>query len=438
MAGLILSFAEGDAPFAEPLAESLRARGLGVTLDGSWAPGKGDLLVMLWSGLSAGDRRMRARALRAAERGDLIGLRLQPDLRVARFKPVFDYFERNDADRLAGMIAEAAERRSQNAGKKRAWTIVSFVVALALVLLGLASILNDRGERAPALAAPGINLLAGAATPGGIAAPVARDLAHRIRKSVFAGPPADELRSRAVGSPEMEKVAREAFESAASVLLQDPKRKVREAVLALEQDREVKPLLTLAKQGGASAATLWRAAGAVLLARGDRASVGALESARALNPQDRAVWRMLSYAYSYDLRPLEAAGAALVGDGLDAAAHADWPTAADRFGRALPLLHNAKARGFVLGQMGDVEAARSAWGAARPLYERALAIYREQGDLAAISLNAMKLARAQRNAGDREAACATLKWASRKGVAVSPAEREKACADGLKPRTVRP
>jgi tetratricopeptide (TPR) repeat protein len=435
MTGLILSFAEADAAFAEPLAERLRARGLGVALDKAWSPGKGDLLVMFWSGLSAGDRRMRTLALKAAEMGELIGLRLQPDLQIGRFKPVFDYFERSDADHIAGMIADAAERRASSAGKRRAWTIASFVVALGVVLLSLLSILNDRGEVAPTSAAPTVM---GDAARGGMEAAGARDLAERIRRSVFVAAPTDDLRSRAVGSPEMEKVAHEAFESAVAGLLQDPNTQVREAMLELEHDRDPKTLLTLAKKGDTSAATLWRAAGAVLLARGDRASVGALESARALNPQDRAVWRMLSYAYSFDLRPLEAAGAALVGDGLDAAAHADWPTAADRFERALPLLHTAKVRGFVLGQMGDVEAARSAWGNAGPLYEQALVIYRKEGDLAAISLNAMKLARAQRNAGDREAACATLKWASRKGVAVSPAERERACADGLRPRSLRP
>jgi tetratricopeptide (TPR) repeat protein len=229
----------------------------------------------------------------------------------------------------------------------------------------------------------------------------------------------------------MVSAARQSFESAAATLLQDPDARVRTAVLQVRNDatREqgLDAMWTLAKEGGASSAAIWRACGSLMLAVGDERAATALENARALNPQDRDLWRLLSYAYAKQHRPLDAAGASLVGEGIRAASSSNWREAATRLDQALPLVNDARTRGFVLGQLGDAAAATENWEGAEKNYQSALEVHDRQKNIAALSLDSSKLARAQLKQGDSRRACVTLRRAREQGAPVTDAELAQTC-----------
>jgi tetratricopeptide (TPR) repeat protein len=248
---------------------------------------------------------------------------------------------------------------------------------------------------------------------------------------------ADETVTRA----ELEFSAGASLESAAAALLQHPDARVREAVLdasaASERARAIETLLELAREGGASSPTIWRACGALMIVGGDDRAVRTLERARALNPQDKALWRMLSYGHAAKGRSRDATGASLVAAGLEAAAASDWINATLRFERALPFIADVQARAFVLGQLGDAAAAREDWPAAERQYRAALSLHGRQRDLAAISLESAKLARAQMKQGEDRRACGTLTRARQQGAAIAESELLQACAaPGLRPRAL--
>ena len=231
---------------------------------------------------------------------------------------------------------------------------------------------------------------------------------------------------------EMLTVARQSFQDAAATLLQDPDTRVRIAVIQLRagdtQSEGADALWALAREGGGQASAIWRACGALMVAIGDDRATTALENVRALNPQDKGLWRLLSFAYARRNHPREAASAALIGAGIDAAAASNWREARTRFDAALPLIADGPTRGFVLGQLGDAAAATEDWHGAETNYRAALEIHGAEKNTAALSLDSSKLARAQIKRGDSARACVTLRKARVQGALVTESELRQACA----------
>ena len=235
-----------------------------------------------------------------------------------------------------------------------------------------------------------------------------------------------------VSRREMLTVARQSFQDAAATLLQDPDARVRIAVIQLRagetQGEGLDALWSLAREGSGPSSAIWRASGALMVAAGDDRATAALENVRALNPQDKGLWRLLSFAHARRDHPREAASAALIGEGIDAAAASNWREARAHFSDALPLIADGPTRGFVLGQLGDAAAATEDWDGAEKNYRAALEIHGAEKNTAAISLDSSKLARAQIKRGDRRRACATLHRARVQGALVTESELRQACA----------
>lgn len=234
-----------------------------------------------------------------------------------------------------------------------------------------------------------------------------------------------------VSRGEMLAVARQSFQDAVATLLQDPDTRVRIAVIQLRggdtQAEGLDALLSLAREGGAPSSAIWRACGALMVATDDNRATAALDNVRALNPQDKGLWRLMSFAHARQAHMREAASAALIGEGIDAAGASNWSEARARFGDALTLVADGATRGFVLGQLGDAAAATEDWEDAEANYAAALAIYGAEKNTAALSLDSSKLARAQIKRGEGARACATLRKARIQGALVTESELQQAC-----------
>jgi tetratricopeptide (TPR) repeat protein len=271
------------------------------------------------------------------------------------------------------------------------------------------------------------------ARAGRIGGDEAIELAHLLGDGAFAAiagtkksaGPSGDARAFAMDA------ARLSFADAAATLLQDPDERVRDAVIrtasADSLDGGIETMWTVAREGGASAAPIWRACGALMLAQGDERAARALENARALNPHDRALWRMLAHAYERDGRARDAEAAALVGAALEASAAGQWKRTAQHLAAALPLVRDPPARAFLLGQLGDALAEQSDWRGAEQRYLQALRLHGAQKNIAAISLESSKIARAQLKQGEFGRACVTLERARAAGASVTAEERKAAC-----------
>lgn len=295
--------------------------------------------------------------------------------------------------------------------------LVAALVLMSFVIFQLAT--RDAPQTAqPKTREEAIEQLSQSARNGAVGGDEALELARMLSQDAFADPDAIAT-------------ARGAFADAAATLLQDPDKRVRAAVLQAARPggrkQGLEAMSRIARDGGAAAAPLWRATGALMLEDGDDRAVLALENARTLNPQDKTMWRMLGFAYARAQREKEATGAALVAEGLDAAAANRWTTAVVKFENALALATDAQTRAFVLGQIGDAEAARENWGGAEKSYRAALLLHGAQKNIAAISLESSKLARAQLKQGEAGRACATLDAARAQGATVTDEERAIAC-----------
>jgi tetratricopeptide (TPR) repeat protein len=214
----------------------------------------------------------------------------------------------------------------------------------------------------------------------------------------------------------------------------------------------VETMWQLGKEGHASAAAIWRLCGSMMSLMNDPRAAEALEKARALNPQDKRIWRMLSVNYGRANRVQEAAGAALVGEGLEASAEKKDEKATTSLEKALPYLDKANAsesKAFVLGQLGDQAAASANWERAEVHFREAVKLHRVERNVGAISVDASKLARVQLQQGERREACTTLTKAKESGGAVTdeelkeactppPAEAQKAPTLKVRPELVRP
>jgi tetratricopeptide (TPR) repeat protein len=239
--------------------------------------------------------------------------------------------------------------------------------------------------------------------------------------------------------------ARQAFTDAAAQLMQDPDPAVRQAlvqtVTPATRQQGVDAMWKLGKDGHPSAAAIWRLCGSMMSLINDPRAAEALEKARGLNPQDKRIWRMLSVTYNKTNRVQEAAGAALVGQGLEASAEKKDAQATASLEKALPYLDKANApesKAFVLGQLGDRAAADANWERAEVHYREAVKLHRMDNNIGAIGVEASKLARAQLQQGEAREACQTLTKAKDAGGAVTEEEMKEACAQRPTPLKVRP
>ncbi len=485
MADVFISYASEDRDRVRPLAEALLRRGLSVWWDRALIAGDdyarvierelaaAKAVIVVWTQSAAESAFVRDEAGRARDQGRLVPVTLETGVAIplgfgaihAEDLTVWNgdasaaqvsLVEEAVRARVEGRSVDGAAVQARRGKLMARIRIVSILGVVATVLAIAASVYVLSGQNAVREAAPvtrqdQLAQLLDLVAKGQITGDQALELARLLQDDAFAdvaAEPADASTPRAttartaepaladaprVARSDAVTAARTSFADAAATLLQDPDPRVRAAVLKVGQPATRKggleEMWAIAREGGASAAPIWRACGALMLATGDDRAARALENARALNPQDKALWRMLSFAYERQDRPREAAGAAFVGAGLDAASASDWTNASVRLERALPLMPDAQTRGFVLGQLGDAAAAGEDWQAAETRYRAALNVHGDQNNIAGISMDASKLARAQIKQGEDGRACATLRRARQQGATVTEEELRAACGD---------
>lgn len=489
MADVFISYASEDRDRVRPLAEALSSRGLSVWWDRALVAGDdyarviereltlAKAVIVAWTHASVESAFVRDEARLALEQGRLVPVTLD---RGVKFPLGFGSFHAEDLSswngasdapqvrlieetvraRLEGRAVDAAavQRQRRTRARIRAVSILG-VLAMLMVIAASAYVIvgqDDAREAAPVTRQDQLAQLLDLVAKGQITGDQALELARLLQDDAFAGsavtedvavteaPAADPALREAprVARKDALTAARASFADAAATLLQDPDPRVRTAVLKVRdpatRSAALDEMWAIAREGGSSAAAIWRACGSLMLATGDDRAARALENARRLNPQDKALWRMLSFAYAKQERPREAAGAALVASGLDAASSSNWSGAVQRLDSALPLMTDAPARGFVLGQMGDAAAASEDWQRAEESYRAALRVHDEQKNIAALSMDSSKLARSQLKQGEMQRACATLESAKQAGAAVTPEEMDAACAVRAGPRAVMP
>lgn len=227
-------------------------------------------------------------------------------------------------------------------------------------------------------------------------------------------------------------VAAEAFAPAAAQLLQAPEDPLRLALLeAVPNASRTSGLEHLAEHGatatGAMAAAVWRAHGALSADADANAAIRSLERALETHPQEIATWRLLAELQQGLGRSGPARGAGGVADGLELAAQGDLDAAQARWREALPRLRARTTRAFVLGQLGDAAAERRDFAEAEARYREALKLSTAAKDVAALSVDASKLARVLQAVGRAGEACRTLEAATEAGGMVSAEERAAAC-----------
>lgn len=483
MADVFISYASEDRDRVRPLAEALTGHGFDVWWDRALVAGDdyaqvierelaaAKAVIVVWTHASVQSAFVRDEAGRARDEGRLVPLTLDRGVKLplgfgafhaedlsawngAADAPQVRLIEEAVRARLEGRAVDAAavQRRRRTRSRIRAVSILG-VVATLMVIAASAYVLvgPDQGRQvAPVTRQDQLAQLIDLVAKGQITGDQALELARLLQDDAFvgvevtdaaAGPVEPALRDAPrVAGAEAIGAARASFADAAATLLQDPDPRVREAVLKVgkpdTRQQGLNEMWAIAREGGASAAPIWRACGSLMLATGDDRAARALENARALNPQDKALWRMLSFAYDKQKRPREAAGAAFVASGLDAASSNNWSAAAQRFDRALPLMGDAPTRGFVLGQVGDAAAASEDWQRAEESYRAALGVHSEQKNIAAISMDSSKLARSQLKQGEMRRACITLRRAKETGAAVTTEELDAACAVRAGPKTL--
>lgn len=490
MADVFISYASEDRERVRPLAEALIARGLSVWWDRALAAGDDYAAVIrreldaakavlaVWTAASTASPWVRDEAGRARDAGRLVPVLLDrveiplgfgqvhaEDLTAwsgqAR-APQIDLLVESLKARIEGRAPDGeaiAAKRKRTARRVR---LVSALTVLALVVAigaGASVIYANRqaAERAQAAARAQDDQLAqllALVEQGKITGDQAVELARLLQAQAFqtvaapAGstPEAQEAPAEApavamaqaeeapVSAQEAQAAAGESYAQALAVLLQDPDPRVRRAAVQASnpqtQEQGAQAMIQLANEGGAASGALWRAAGSLLAARGDPRAVETLENARARNPQDKAVWRMLSFVYARSDNASAAQGAAMVSEGLVSAAEGRPEEAARILDAALPRLTTPESRAFVLGQLGDAAASRQDWAEAATRYSEAVRLHRARGDAGALSVDASKLARALVAQGKQADACGVLQRAQAAGAAVTAEELARACPQG--------
>ncbi len=481
MADVFISSASEDRARVRRLATALEAQNFTVWWDRALAPGEDDAasveralkdakaVIVVWTAASAASPLVRDEAGRARDDGRLfpvlIDRGVETPLGFGAYPPAdFTGWTGDPRARAVKALADAVRARLQGrtvdvvadkARRRRSMLLVpALALAAAMLLFAAGATLFVRERAQVAERQDQLSVLLELAAEGSIPGDEALELATLLQTRAFAdvpasaepaadaaplpAPPAATRAQRAamaeaprVNRRDMLAAARQSFEDAAATLLQDPDPRVRRALLQVRDTNTrqagLDALWAQVGEGEGSTPALLRACGALMLAVGDDRAAAALEQARALNPQDRDLWRLLSYSYARRNRPLDAAGAALVGEGIRAAATGNWRAATARLERALPLVTDAQTRGFVLGQMGDAAAATENWAGAEASYASAVEAHGADRNIAALALDSSKLARAQLKQGEGLEACATLRRARRQGAAVTEAELAQAC-----------
>lgn len=483
MADVFISYASEDRDRVRPLAQALMARGLSVWWDRALAAGDdyarvierelgaAKSVVVVWTASSIDSGFVRDEAGRARDQGRLVPVTLD---RGVQLPLGFGSIQAEDLTawngdesaaqvalveeavraRIEGRVVDGGAVEAKRRRLKSSIRLMSILGVVATLLVIAASVYvltgqNTVQEAAPVTRQDQLAQLLDLVAKGQITGEQAIELARLLQDDAFRNAPTQTAEApppvvepALADAPRVLRrdamtAARESFADAAATLLQDPDQRVRAAVLKVGQSATQKEGLEemwrIAREGGASAAPIWRACGALMLATGDDRAAQALENARALNPQDKALWRMLSFAYAKQQKPREAAGAAFVASGLDAASTSNWSNAVTRLDRALPLMPDPQTRGFVLGQLGDAEAASQNWRGAEERYRAALNVHGAQKNIAGISMDSSKLARSQLKQGEPRRACTTLRRAREQGAAVTDKELAAACLTGATP-----
>jgi hypothetical protein len=474
VADLFISYASEDRDRVRPLAEALKARGFSVWWDRALVAGDeyatviareleaAKVVVAVWTKASALSHFVRDEAERARAAGRLApvlfdrgvtppigfgGVQAEDFTRWSggASAPEIAILEESLRARLEGRAPDDVriqQHRRRLAARMRGAALAVIVAGIAVIGGGAFYVATQFGPAATG--APTrqeqIATLLDLVQRGRISGEQALEFARLLEEDAFGaatGGAGDLSRAAFGGAPPVPgadavAAARASFTDAAATLLQDPDPRVRTALLETRSPDTRKAGLDamwkIAREGGASAAPIWRACGALMLATGDERAARALENARTLNPQDKALWRMLSYANARQQNTDAAAGASFVAAGLDAASRSDWTVAGAEFDRALAFVGDAQSRGFLLGQMGDAAAATGDWRTAETRYLDALTVHGEQKNLAAVSMDSSKLARTQMKQGALARACSTLENARAAGAAVTEEELAGACA----------
>lgn len=486
MADVFISYASEDRDRVRPLAEALTRRGLNVWWDRALVAGDdyarvierelaaAKAVIVVWTQSSVESAFVQDEARRALEQGRLVPVSLD---RGVKFPLGFGSYHAEDLTTWNGAVdapqvglveeavrarlegreidAAAVARQRRTRGRIRLVSVLGVLATLLVIAASVYVIVGQQQvkEAAPVTRQDQLAQLLDLVAKGQITGAQALELARLLQDDAFAGATAttDPATAETVIDPafadaprvrgaDAMTAAQASFADAAATLLQDPNPRVRDAVLKVRspatRQAALDEMWAIAREGGASAAPIWRACGSLMLATGDERAARALENARALNPQDKSLWRMLSFAYAKQKRPRDAAGAAFVAAGLDAASSSNWSGAVQRLDRALPLMQDAPTRGFVLGQLGDAAAASEDWQSAEERYRAALNLHDDQKNIAAISMESSKLARSQLKQGEMRRACSTLRRAREQGAAVTEEEFDAACAVRAGPKRI--
>lgn len=414
MADVFISYASEDRDRVRPLAEAVQARGFSVWWDRALGAGEdyaavitrelraAKAVIVVWTHASAASTFVRDEAGRARDEGRLIPVLLEPvDIPLG-----FGAFQAEDFTRWNGrpeaaqmqILEEALKAKLEGraidggsvARKRQRLSqrirIVSVLTVLAAII-GIAAGLNTLFNRPEPQIVPrdaAADLLA-LVREGKITAEEAIRLAEALQAQAVplaqeaSAAPGDQAvamaQTASVSAEEFNVAARETYREAAAALLAHPDASVREATLQLAndetRDRGMRTLWNYANANPESAAVIWRLCGAVGQATNHPLGLRALERARAANPQDSDVWRMLSFGYRRSGEAAPAQATALVGDALQAQAAGQTEIAQQRFESALPMLDAPDARAFVEGALGDAAAARDDWSEAAARYEAA-------------------------------------------------------------------
>jgi tetratricopeptide (TPR) repeat protein len=471
MADVFISYSSQDRDRVRPIAEALIKRGLSVWWDRALAAGDdytrvierelaaAKAVIVVWTETSVQSAFVRDEAGRARDDGRLLPILLDRNAQIPLGFGAFqaeDFTAWNGSPQAAqiALLEEAVRAKVEGRGvdgatiqakRKRLMQRIRVVSILGVTatVLGIAAsvytLTRPRIEQVAVQQQDQFAQLLQLVADGKITGDQALELAKLMETQAFAtpAPGGAETKSVSLSGPrsfapesgeeivfvsqtDMQQEARGVFREASTTLLQDPDPRVRQAMLALWQpatrEQGLNQLWDLAKEGGA-----------LMLATGDARAVKGLENAAKANPQDKAVWRMLSYGLGQAGNARNAASATLVSEGLTAIGASDWGVAMQKLGAALPLTENPESRSFILGQLGDVAVEAGDWKNAIKHYRNAVEMDAGRNDMALAGLNAQKLARALQKDGNPRLACQTLRRAKSAGANVNEQEMTEAC-----------
>lgn len=504
MADVFVSYSSQDRLRIKPLAEALESRGFSVWWDRALGAGEdytavitrelaaAKAVIVVWTENSANSTFVRDEAGRARDDGRLIPVmldRVQIPLGFGAYQAedFSNWNERAEAPQMQ-LLEEAVraklEGRSIDGGavaakRRRLMTrirlvsVLSVIAAVVGIAAGVNNIVNqpDTVVQRPDHGAQLLDLV----NQGKLTPEQAIELARLLENGALgeqqsasmeapagaAPAPMDGVQSRSmtvdgeaqiasVSEAEFDAAARLTYRDAVTELLQHPDPAVRTATLNLSnpqtRDAAMQTLWAVARQGGPSAAAIYKVCGAVGEANNHPLGLRALEQARNVNPQDAQVWRMLSFGLERTNQNEEARGAALVGAGLAAQAEGNTAVAEQRLEAALPNLESTEGRAFVEGALGDAAAQRNDWSAATRRYSEALNLRRRAPEnapaAAEIQVDAQKLVRALDRDGRTSEACRTAQEVqTQENVAAGDAELAQRCQRlriQIRPGTIAP